>query len=128
MKHVNLEHNLSAIFVYQTADRSFQTIVIFLITCEECIFMSILLNFRKMCLQKFSNTNSARKHRKCVRMKLKESIHPVQVKWYCYFCRKGFYRLSHLSSHLFRSHTFEKSFRCNLCFAQFYKSADVYYL
>jgi len=48
MKLVNWEHNPSAISVYQTADRSLQIIVIFLITCEECIFTSILLNVRKI--------------------------------------------------------------------------------
>jgi len=77
------------------------------------------------CMRKFSNTNDARGHKKCVRMKVKKAIYPIQFKWDCYFCGKGYSWLSQLSSHLCRSHTFEKPFRCNLCYAEFYKSTGV---
>jgi len=76
-------------------------------------------------MRKFSNTNDARGLKKCVRMKVKKPIYPLQVKWDCYFCGKGYCRLSQLSSHLSRRHTFKKPFRCNLCYAEFYKSRDV---
>jgi len=75
--------------------------------------------------RKFSNTNDARGHKKCVRMKVKKSMYPLQVKWDCCFFRKHYSWLSQLSSHHSRRHTFEKPFRCNLCYAEFYMSSDV---
>jgi len=77
------------------------------------------------CTRKFSNTDKARVHIKCVRVEVNKSKCPVQVKWDCYFCAKQFNGQSHLSNHLSSRHTYEKPFRCNFCYAEFNQNCKI---
>jgi len=77
------------------------------------------------CMRAFSNTIKARVHIKCTRVQNTKSKYPIQVKWECYFCGKQFNRQSHLSSHLSCRQFYEKAFRWNFCYAEFYQTSNL---